>query len=64
MRGRLSGATPLERITALADAGSAKFDAPPGPSPHLARYGIAARDDDGIAVARIRVAGEPMLVAA
>ena len=63
-RQHLSGATPLERIAALADAGSVQFDAPPGPSPHLARYGIAARDDDGIAVARIRVAGEPMLVAA
>jgi malonate decarboxylase beta subunit len=60
----LRAATPAARIAALADAGSAHFLAPAGSSPHLARYGIAAHDDDGIVAARIRVNGEPMVVAA
>jgi hypothetical protein len=46
---------PAQRIAAIADSGSvrsvdASFDAP-RPSPHLARWGIAAQDDDGIVVA-------------
>jgi malonate decarboxylase beta subunit len=41
----------------------ASFDAP-RPSPHLARWGIAAQDDDGIVVARARIDGAPVLVAA
>jgi malonate decarboxylase beta subunit len=60
----LRAATPLERIAALADAGSAHFLPLAGASPHVARYGIAAHEDDGIVVARVRVQGRPMLVAA
>ena len=60
----LRAATPLARIAALADAGSANCLPPAGASPHLARYGIDAHDDDGIVVARVRVNGEPMLIAA
>jgi malonate decarboxylase beta subunit len=60
--------TPRERIVALADSGTvesvdAAFEAP-RPSPHLARWGIAAQDDDGIVVARAAVRGAPVLVAA
>ncbi|MGE5169978.1 MAG: biotin-independent malonate decarboxylase subunit gamma [Rudaea sp.] len=55
---------PAARIASLADPGSAHFLPPAGASPHLARYGIAARDDDGIAIARVRVHGAPILVAA
>jgi malonate decarboxylase beta subunit len=59
---------PRERIAAIADPGSvrpvdASFDAP-RPSPHLARWGIAARDDDGVVVARGTVDGAHVLVAA
>ncbi len=39
------------------------FDAP-RPSSHLARWGIAAQPDDGIFIARARVGGVPLLVAA
>jgi malonate decarboxylase beta subunit len=57
-----------ERIDALADPGSVKpIDASfetPRPSPHLARWGIAAQEDDGIIVARARVHGAPVLLAA
>jgi len=60
----LRAATPLERIAALADPGSAHFFAPAGASPHLGRFGIAAQDDDGIVTARVGVHGQPMLVAA
>ena len=41
----------------------ASFDAP-RPSPHLARWGIAAQDDDGIVVARATIDGAPVLFAA
>ena len=64
IRARLVGATPQARIAALADSGSVQCFAPPGPSPHLARYGIAARDDDGVVVASIRIDGARVLVAA
>jgi malonate decarboxylase beta subunit len=60
----LRSASPRMRIGALADVDSVEFLPPAGPSPHLARFGIAAHDDDGIVVARIRVGGLPMLVAA
>lgn len=60
----MRAAAPLERIAALADPGSARFLPPAGSSPHLARYGIAAHDDDGVVTARVRVQGAPMLVAA
>ena len=62
-RTALRTASPHARIAALADAGSAEFFPPAGASPHLGRFGIAARDDDGIAIARVRLHGEPMLVA-
>ena len=56
--------SPRERIAAVADAGSVAWLDTPRPSPHLARFGIAAQDDDGIATAAIRVCGAPVLVAA
>jgi malonate decarboxylase beta subunit len=61
---KLRDATPGERIDALADPGTVELLPPAGASPHLARYGIAARDDDGVTLARVRVHGAPMLVAA
>lgn len=51
------------RILALADRESVEFLPPAGASPHLARFGIAAQDDDGVVTARVRVGGAPMLVA-
>ena len=60
----LRAATPLARIAALADPGSAHFLPPAGASPHVARYGISPQEDDGIVIARVRVHGAPMLVAA
>ena len=49
----LQSLSPHARIDAVADPGSvAPVDAAlaaPRPSPHLARWGIAAQDDDGIA---------------
>lgn len=57
-------ATPAARIAALADPGSAHFLPPAGASPHLARFGIAPHDDDGIVMARVRVHGAPVIVAA
>jgi malonate decarboxylase beta subunit len=60
----LHTATPNARILALGDAGSVQWLPPAGPSPHIARYGIAPHGDDGIVVARVRVGGAPMLVAA
>jgi malonate decarboxylase beta subunit len=60
----LRAASPRMRIAALADADSVEFFPPAGPSPHIARYGMVPHDDDGIVVARIRLGGSPMLVAA
>jgi malonate decarboxylase beta subunit len=59
---------PRARIEALADPGSARpvdasFDAP-RPSPHLARWRIAAQDDDGIVISRAVVHGAPVMIAA
>ena len=59
---------PRERIAAIADPGSvrsvdASFDSP-RPSPHLARWGIAAQDDDGVVVARAAIHGAAVLFAA
>ncbi len=53
---------------AIADPGSvgpvdASFDAP-RPSPHLARWGIAPQDDDGVVIARAAIRGAPVLIAA
>jgi malonate decarboxylase beta subunit len=55
---------PRERIVAVADRGAVESLDTPRASPHLARFGVAAQDDDGIAVARIAVEGAPLLVAA
>ena len=55
---------PAARIAALADPGSTRLLPPAGASPHLARYGIATHDDDGVVTARVRIHGVPMLVAA
>ena len=60
----MRAASPQMRIAALADPGSAHFFPPAGASPHVGRYGITAHDDDGIVIARVRVQGAPMLVAA
>lgn len=55
---------PASRIVALADKGEVEWFPPAGASPHLARFGIEARDDDGIFVAHARIAGARMIVAA
>jgi malonate decarboxylase beta subunit len=59
---------PRERIEAIADPGSvAAVDvalAAPRPSPHLARWGIDAQDDDGVVVARAKIRGAPVFIAA
>ena len=60
----LRAATPLERIAALADPGSAQLLPPAGASPHVARYGVTPQADDGILLARIALQGAPTLVAA
>jgi len=64
----LCALTLAQRIPAVADRGSvrpvnASLDAP-RPSPHLARWGIAPQDDDGIVVARATIDGAPLLIAA
>jgi malonate decarboxylase beta subunit len=63
-RSSLRAASAQARIVALADPDSAHFLPPAGASPHVARFGIVARDDDGIVVARVQLHGAPMLVAA
>src|SRR4051794_5000212 len=60
----LRAASPRMRIAALADADSVELFPAAGRSPHIARFGMIAHDDDGIVVARIRLGGLPMLVAA
>ena len=60
----LRAASPAARIAALADPGSTHLLPPAGASPHLARFGLATQDDDGITIARVRVHGAPMFVAA
>lgn len=59
---------PCERIAAIADPGSVAAVDPalsaPRPSPHLARWGIAAQEDDGVVFARATVNGAPVLIAA
>jgi len=60
----LAPLAPADRITALADAGSFVADPPAGASPDLARFGVVAREDDGIVTGRARIAGREVLVAA
>jgi malonate decarboxylase beta subunit len=65
---RLRSLPPRERIAAIADPHSqTPVDASlaaPRPSPHLARWGIAAQDDDGVVVGRATIRGAPVLIAA
>ncbi len=64
----LRGRTAVERIAAIADAGSVTpvddLLAAPRPSPHLRAWGIRPQDDDGVVLARTTVHGAPVLVAA
>ena len=66
--GALHSLAPLDRIRAIADANSVvPFDpdvSQPRASPHLARWGIAAQDDDGVVVARAVLLGRRILIAA
>ncbi|HYT97872.1 MAG TPA: biotin-independent malonate decarboxylase subunit gamma [Casimicrobiaceae bacterium] len=55
---------PSKRIAALADDGTVTPLDSSRPSPYLARFGVTAQDDDGVATARIEVAGGVVLVAA
>jgi malonate decarboxylase beta subunit len=55
---------PIARLAAVADTGSLEALAPAGPSPHLARWGIAPADDDGVVCARLAIAGARVLAAA
>ena len=55
---------PRERLAALADPGALALDAPAGASADLARFGIEARDDDGIATATASIGGRRVLAAA
>jgi malonate decarboxylase beta subunit len=62
--GALRVARPRARIALLADPDSVTSLDVPRASPHLAQYGIAARDDDGIALARMRLGLATWLVGA
>lgn len=55
---------PRERLAALADPGSLSLDAAAGASADLARFGIDARDDDGIVTGAAAVGSRRVLVAA
>jgi malonate decarboxylase beta subunit len=54
----------MARIAALADDGIVTSLDSPRPSPYLDRFGLTAQDDDGVATARIDVAGATVLIAA
>src|SRR5262249_47684129 len=64
----LRSLSPRDRIAAIVDVGSIATPdgelAVPRASPHLARWGIRARDDDGLTVLRAGIGGRPVLVAA
>ncbi len=60
----IAGLDPAGRLGALADAGTLALDPPAGASPHLARFGIAAREDDGVVTGRATIGGRRVLVAA
>lgn len=60
----IAGLDPAGRLSALADAGTLALDPPAGASPHLARLGIAAREDDGVVTGRATIGGRRVLVAA
>lgn len=60
----LRALAPRARVEAVADAGSVEWLDAPRPSAALARFGIVPQDDDGVVTARVRLRGEPWLVAA
>jgi malonate decarboxylase beta subunit len=60
----LRDADPASRIALLADPNSVRKFPAAGASPHLARFGIAAHEDDGIVSARATLAGAPVFVVA
>jgi malonate decarboxylase beta subunit len=62
--GDVARLVPRARIEALADGGRIDSLDEPRASPHLARFGIAAQPDDGVAAARIEIDGAPILIAA
>jgi malonate decarboxylase beta subunit len=61
---RLRDGTPRARLRALADGDGVEWLDAPRPSAHLARYGIAAQEDDGVVTARLRIRGRTWLAAA
>ena len=61
---RLRPLRPLARIAALADAGSVTALEGARPSPWLARFGIGAQADDGVATAALSLDGMAVLAAA
>ena len=54
---------PIARLESLADAGSLAPFPPAGPSPHVARWGIAPAADDGVVCARFAIGGARVLAA-
>jgi malonate decarboxylase beta subunit len=60
----LRDGTPCARLAALADGDVVEWLDAPRPSPHLARFGITAQDDDGVVTARLRIRGRTWLAAA
>jgi malonate decarboxylase beta subunit len=60
----LRDAAPVARIESIADVGSVVPRPTLGPSPHVARFGLALRDDDGIVIASAALDGAPVLIAA
>jgi biotin-independent malonate decarboxylase beta subunit len=56
--------SPQDWLTSVADDGHVTWLHLAGPSPHLPRYGIATRDDDGILCASLAIDGQRFLVAA
>ena len=55
---------PNARLAALADPGTLALDAPAGASADLARFGIEARDDDGVVTGSASIGARRVLVAA
>ena len=60
----LADRDPVARLVALADPGTLVVDPPAGASADLARFGIAARDDDGVVTGRASLDGRTVLAAA
>lgn len=55
---------PRERLATLADAGSIVEHDAFAPSPHIARYGIAPQDDDGVVTASASIGRQAFEIAA